>query len=362
MLKSANLMKDIEVRAAEALKSLLEQVPAIKLKKLERATSSEFSVDILAHLNASGRPCVLACEVEANGQPRFVRIALLQLRDYVARLRNDATPILIAPYISPDAQALCRANEVGFLDFEGNARIVFDGVFIERVAASKPPVERRQLRSMFKSKSARVLSVMLLQPNHAWRVAQLSDAAGVSLGHVSNVRAGLLAREWGRLSDEGLSLSAPDALLDAWRDVYVPPQGERKAFYTTVHGRAFEDAARRVLNVGSNKGRAIFASFSAGHWLVPYGRTGTQYFYADDDGAQLLESALALSSPARGENVVIAIPKDEGVFANTLEPAPGAICTSLVQTYLDLAVAGERGREAANHLRHERLRWANDSS
>jgi hypothetical protein len=49
--------------------------------------------------------------------------------------------------------------------------------------------------------------------------------------------------------------------------------------------------------------------------------------------------------------------KDHGLFRNTVEPVPGAICTSPVQTCLDLAAAGERGREAAEHLRRERLRW-----
>jgi hypothetical protein len=33
------------------------------------------------------------------------------------------------------------------------------------------------------------------------------------------------------------------------------------------------------------------------------------------------------------------------------------VCTSPVQTYLDLAAAGERGQEAADHLRQERLQW-----
>jgi hypothetical protein len=67
--------------------------------------------------------------------------------------------------------------------------------------------------------------------------------------------------------------------------------------------------------------------------------------------------ALKLSSVSKGENVVVTQLKDSGVFRDTVEPAPGAICTSPVQTYLDLAAAGERGREAADHLRNERLTW-----
>jgi hypothetical protein len=40
-----------------------------------------------------------------------------------------------------------------------------------------------------------------------------------------------------------------------------------------------------------------------------------------------------------------------------VEAGPGVICTSAVQTYLDLTNAGERGKEAADHLRQEKLQW-----
>jgi hypothetical protein len=359
MLKVGNTVKTIEARAVEALKALLYQVPAIKLKGFERQPhAASGQVDILARLSISGKRRLLACEVRTSGQPRHVRVALLQLRNYIAHLGGEATPVLIAPFLSPQAQALCREQGVSFLDLEGNVRLVFDGIFIERSVASRAAVERRELRSLFKPKSAQALRAMLSDPDRAWRVAELARAAGVSLGHINNVKVGLLDREWGEVSDNGLFLSDPDVLLDAWRDAYEPPAGQRMGFYTTLHGSAFEDAVRRVLRVGSEKGQAVFASFSAAQWLAPYGRTGTQYFYADEGGVRRLEAALTLSSPAKGENIIITIPKDEGLFRSTVEPAPGAVCTDSVQTYLDLVVAGERGREAAEYLRRQLMKWS----
>ena len=55
-----------------------------------------------------------------------------------------------------------------------------------------------------------------------------------------------------------------------------------------------------------------FASFSAAHWLAPYGRTGTQYFYADEVGLEHLQSALKLSAISKGENVVVTLLNDAG--------------------------------------------------
>jgi len=159
------------------------------------------------------------------------------------------------------------------------------------------------------------------------------------------------------VSSEGLSLSEPDKLLDAWRDAYEPPGGRRSRFYTTLHSSAFEEAARKALRPSENDGQAVFASFSAAQWLAPFARVSTQFFYADDAGLNRLQELLKLSSASKGENVIVTVPKDHGLLRDTIEAAPGILCTSPVQTYLDLTASGERGIEAADHLRREKLTW-----
>jgi hypothetical protein len=358
MLKNANSMKEAEARAGEALRRLLENIPILQIRGIEaEAVSGDWEPDLIARLLVDGRPHTLICEYKSNGQPRFARSALLELWNYVAQKAPNATPIFMAPYISPAVRQLCEEKDVGYLDLEGNARIAFGGVFIERMMADKPAAEQRELKSLFRPKSAQVLRAMLREPKRAWRVTELSEISGVSLGHVSNVRTGLIDREWARASDDGLVLSKPEALLDAWRDSYNPPPGERHRLYTPLHGSAFEDAARSAMRSEAGPGRAVFASFSAAHWLAPYGRTGTHYFFADEEGLRELQAALKLAPASKGENVVVTVPKDLGLLSDTIEPAPGAICTSAVQTYLDLSIAGERGAEAAEHLRLERLSW-----
>lgn len=351
-------MKNAEARAGEALRVLLEKIPILQVKGIEaEALSGDWEPDLIARLLVNGRPHQLICEYKSNGQPRYARSALLELRNYVAHRAPQATPVFIAPYISPAVRQLCEEKGVGYLDLEGNARIAFGGVFIERVVADKPVAQQRELRSLFRPKSAQVLRAMLREPGRAWRVTELSDISKVSLGHVSNVRTGLIDREWARASDDGLVLSEPDALLDAWRVSYTPPPGERLRFYTPLHGSALEDAARSALRADDGPGRAAFASFSAAQWISPYARTGTHYFFADGEGLRKLQAALNLTATSKGENVVVTVPKDLGLLADTVEPAPGAVCTSPVQTYLDLSIAGERGAEAAHHLRQERLAW-----
>jgi hypothetical protein len=358
MLKGSHSMKEAEARAGEALRGLLEKIPILQVERIDvEAVSGNWEPDLIARLLVDGQPHLLICEYKSNGQPRYARSALLELRNYVSHRAPEATPVFIAPYISPAVRQLCEEKGVGYLDLEGNTRIAFGGVFIERMVADKRVAEQRELKSLFRPKSAQVLRAMLREPSRAWRVTELSEVSGVSLGHVSNVRTGLIDREWARASDSGLVLAEPDALLDAWRNSYTAPQGERLRFYTPLHGSALEHAARRALRAEESPGVAAFASFSAAQWLSPYGRTGMHYFFADKEGLRKLQTTLQLASVSKGENVVVTVPKDLGLLTDTVEPAPGAICTGPVQTYLDLSIAGERGAEAADHLRRERLSW-----
>lgn len=358
MLKLQYSVKDIENRAADALKGVLAQIPTLKLKTLKtEAGAIDPKVDILARVDASGQPHLLVCEVKVNSQPRHVRDAIYLLRSYIAELGKPATPVLIAPYLSPASRALCIENGISFLDFEGNARIAFGPVFIERVLSGKPEPERREFKSLFWPKSAQVLRILLRNPKRVWKVADLAMAAEVSLGHVSNVRTALLEREWARIVTEGLLLTAPDALLDAWKSSYKPlVQGEQR-FYTILHGSALEESIREVFAFLPPKADVALSSFSAAHWIAPFARTGTQYFYAGVRTLEHIRSKLRLSSPLKGENVVVSVPKDDGLFLDAYEPVPGIRCTSPVQTYLDLSVSGERGAEAAEHLRRMRLIW-----
>lgn len=357
MLKAPDSVK-VERQAVETLRRVLAEVPEVELVEILAAPDQQDrSIDFIVRLSFNGQRRTIVAEVKSSGQPRHVQSALFQLQRYVEGHQESVVPMVVAPYLSESARTLCAENNVGFLDFEGNARIKFPGFFLSRKVASKPPAERRELRSLFKPKSAQVMRTMLRDPARQWRVADLAKETLVSMGHVSNVRNSLLDRKWAEVSDGGLFLSDPDGLLDTWREEYVPPVGVRRTFYTTLHGSAFEAALREYGTGLALDGLAILSSFSAANWLAPYARTGTHYFYADQEGVDRMRTLLQLSTAARGENVVVVELDDIGLFRDSVEPTDGIHCTSPVQTYLDLYVSGERGREAAEHLRQERLQW-----
>jgi Transcriptional regulator, AbiEi antitoxin, Type IV TA system len=359
MLNPTPSVKEVEGYAVEALRELLDEIPGITVESLERETLRDKEVDITASIEVSGQKYILVCEVKQSGQPRFVRDAIHQLGDFARCFAKPVTPVLIAPYLSNESRELCLQNKISFLDFEGNARLTFGTVLIDRVRANKPAPERREFRSLFKPKSAQVLRVLLRRPEQSWKVIDLAKAAGVSLGHASNVRKSLLDREWAELSAEGLRLKAPSALLDAWKSVYVPPVAEESRFYTTFHGSVLESHVRELFESVPNSIQVALASFSAAHWIAPYARTSTLFLWSEITGLQYIQEKLRLSSSAKGENVIVSTPKDNGVFFDAYEAERGIRCTSALQTYLDLSKTGERGVEAAEQLRRVRLTWQN---
>ncbi len=122
-MKMPDARIEMNLRAAEALKSVLSQVSTLKLKEIRRASAGG---GFVACVDVLGRSHTLACAVKTDARPGSLPEALKELHECA----GDATPVLIASYLSPEAQALCKESHAGFLDLEGNARIAIGEVFI----------------------------------------------------------------------------------------------------------------------------------------------------------------------------------------------------------------------------------------
>lgn len=130
-MKTERAASQLELRATEALRALLGQVSAIKLKEMKRESQGNGrGAEILVHIDVYGHSHTLACEVKAKADLSNLGDVLTDLHQCNAHFAGDATPVLIAPYLSPEAQALCNERHAAFLDLEGNARLAIGEVFI----------------------------------------------------------------------------------------------------------------------------------------------------------------------------------------------------------------------------------------
>jgi hypothetical protein len=355
MLKEAEV--EIVPAAEGALTRLLSEIPSVTIDQINREEPlGPIRPDLVLKITAFGEHHLIIVEVKKNAQPRFARDAILQLHEYARKIGGKSMPILAAPYMSPEVRDLCREEGIGYLDLQGNARIHFGNVFIEHSVPTRPPADRRHLKSIFRPKSAQILRVLMRDPARPWKVKDLAGAADVSIGQVSNIRTALIEREWATQSIDGMVVAKPNLLLDVWSREYTAPLGQRMSFYTYKQGKELQSMTFASMS-NSETTHIALAAFSAASWLAPYGRVQTNYFYVDRSGFELLKDQLALSRVDKGENVVVTILADLGPLRDTVEAAPGIICTSPVQTYLDLTLLGERGKEAAAHLRETKLRW-----
>ena len=177
----------------------------------------------------------------------------------------------------------------------------------------------------------------------AWRVTELAEAANVSLGHVSNVRTALLAREWIEKRKNGIVLVQPDALLRTWREEYRKPGGRHISGYTIFHGEQLAKQLSGKLNAEPQHPRAVYSLNSAAQWFAPFARGGAHSFYADEPGAQVVKKALDLTHVEKGANVIVRIPNDETLFDDAVQPAPSIHCTNPIM-HVPRSLARQRSR------------------
>ncbi|MEG9863035.1 MAG: type IV toxin-antitoxin system AbiEi family antitoxin [Parvularculales bacterium] len=354
MVKPAEIAEFSEKQGPELLDRTLRDIPVIDgiSFELESAINGR-RYDFLAEVRVGGRKYRLIGEVKRQVHPSQAREAALMLKDYIRHADFDATGVLVSDYLSPASRSICKENGIGYLDLEGNVHLALDGVYLEREVSTKPKAERKKLKSLFKPKSARVLKKMLADPARIWRVAPLAEEAGVSLGHISNIRKSLLEREFARTGKEGLFLCDPDRLLDTWQAEYTPPAGEYLEYYTTHHGRNLTDILIKTMKNIQGRPDMALASFSAADWMASYARYSKTMLYADKKGLNRLADSLDLKSSPSGANVDVVVLKDRDILDESTMQKGGVICTSPIQTYLDLASHGERGKEAADYLREK---------
>jgi hypothetical protein len=328
---------------------------------LSRASDWEQSVDVkvggqtadlLMKFRMGDRPHTLVLGVTSLGQPRHIREAVTRLSE-IRRALPDAYPVAVSPYISPQSAALLKRSGLGYLDLSGNCHLSFENILIEKEGKPNLRPANRPLKSLFAPRATRVVRVVLVDPQHAWRLEELAKAAEVSLGHAHNVVKRLEELSWvERNSQQRIQLTRPAELLEAWVDAYSYRQNDVQAYFSGERiarglvvelGRAAHEARRRY----------AFTLHSGAALVAPNVRFPAIHCYLEGD-PEPVARALGLR-PGEGEgNVYFLTPYDHGVFYAPLAKG-GLPVVCLPQLYADLYHYERRGREQAAHLRREAM-------
>lgn len=341
------------------LRELLEASPAVRDIVVDPVPQYvDGGIDGEAVFRVGEEQYRLLIECKSSGQPRYMRLAISQLGSHIFRSNDLTRGLVVAPFISPASRTILAEHNFGWLDLAGNVRIVFPRFHLEVSKTERDPfATKREQRSLFFPKSARLLKILLRNPQHLWKVADLVSETGVSAGQVSNVRKALINREWAQAETAaGFRVTTPAALLDAWRDDGVQAPHVQRRGYTIKHGHTLDVAIKEAFAEAANtNARLLLASHSVARRLAPFARVAGEFFYADAKGLELLERHLQITPTDKGENVTIFKADDDGLWLETMELSSSTRATGPIQTYLDLLSSGERGREAAEHWRAEKI-------
>jgi hypothetical protein len=262
-------------------------------------------------------------------------------------------------YIGERARKLLKEEGVGYLDLAGNFFFTNQNFYAEKIVDKNPFTTKPPLKNVFAPTSSRLTRALLDEPKRTWRVSELSDATGVSIGQTHKVLEAMRDEELATRNDEGKwAVSNPSALLEAWKKVY--PTYQHKLY------RMFSyDRPEKLLNLVTNTGQPehvlyALSFFSGAAFAAPFTRGLSKIqLYTTEDAIETWKQQLGLKEVENGANIELYIPYDAGVFYHMqrYDRADGVPVNvvSNVQLYMDLFNDPARGEEAAEHLRETQL-------
>jgi DNA-binding MarR family transcriptional regulator len=341
---------DIRQLASQRLHELFPRAAA--WEEIEEYPVGSQRADLLVRFKMGPVDSALVLEFTSVGQPRQIRESIARLGE-IRRDLPTAYPVAVAEYVSPQSAALLRRAGMGYLDLSGNCYLSFEHVQIEKEGQPNLRPSTRPLRSLFAPRASRVARVLLVDPQHAWRLEELAKAADVSLGHAHNVVKRMEELSWiERGEHQRIRLAKAGELLEAWRDAYTFRQNRAESCFTTE--RLTRKLVAELARICHAEGRRYAFTLHAGAALIaPSVRFPAIHCYVEGDPAPIM-AGLGLR-PAEGEgNVNLLEPYDDGVFyAPVTKGGLPVVC--LPQLYVDLYRYERRGREQAAHLRREAM-------
>lgn len=257
--------------------------------------------------------------------------------------------LIVAPVIGSRTRELLDRGGTSWLEPGGDCRIVAGGLLVVRerrarkMAMSSPGASQtRFVRNIFGGAALRVVRWLLIEPDRAWTIADMSVAAKVTIGFVSRTFATLERDSYVVRRRGETRLINYDDLLDSWTEAAQPVQ-------ETFEGVSLAKPGE-VLQVIADLGRSAYAltAEAAAEQLAPFARFSKVELYVQDFDRWRRD--LKLTPVPVGANVRLIVSDDRGVFDGSHE-RHGLRLVSLPQLYVDLQRREGAGSEAAAFLR-----------
>jgi hypothetical protein len=354
------------------LDALRKQVPVrdfagVRIEQVRQEPERLF--DVSFELTSGSNRIQVFGEIKQAPSPKM----LAEIGPWMQRmksLKQDASFAIVAPALSPQAQAYCLENGIDFLDLAGNLSIQVPGKFtLQRLG--RRSLERNQSadssRSMnaFSGRSSRVLRVLLEKPK-LWSLTDIAKELAaetirvekiyrqsidfaVSLGLISKVLSSLEEQLWVRRQGSAVLVPEPRRLLLAWAEKYKERYRWRLRSSFEVPN-PFGDGVSRISEQLEKEvsGAYAFTAAAAASVVAPFVELDRVDIFlgSAESGARLRQLAERESA---GPKLRLIAPYDMGVFLYCKREGKVPIVSNL-QAYLDLFARGGRDLKQADYL------------
>jgi hypothetical protein len=343
----------ITAKLIDNLPTLLE---GMKINRIESTFKvlDNLKVDLIADVQIGKVKTRLIFDIKSTGEPRFALMAIPTLES-AARTIENSYPVFASTYLSERTRTILRERKIGYLDLAGNAYLRFGDVLIDRTSLETRVRERRGVKQLTAPKATRVLRALLNRYDTPQRITDLADACSMSPGGVYWV-VQLLEKEGFAVRDPAkrVKLTKPGDLLEYWAKSWDMRKNDWTGYFSFE--KTPEDLIRRVAEFGRKKKRRYAFTLMAGASLIaPFVRYQDVWMYIDDNETEWI-NGLNLKPVSGGGNLILVKPYDEGVFMD-VQTVGDAYTVCNTQLYVDLYNFAGRGREQAEFLREQKIRF-----
>jgi len=340
------------------------------IKELERSIKQLLPVPGLEVVVEHGRAVPWDLQVKANYQGlRFYIVIEVMPSNNLPVFRNKinslkslvqeggrVVPVLAAPYLSPERQALCREAGVYFMDLSGNVFMAYRSFYVERIGFPNKYPEKRQRRYPFSDKASLILRELMKDSKRQWGIRELAEKIGLDPGYVSRMAKSLYESGYASRAGGKLKIRSPEEILDDWVRAYDLKRNEQHRFFVLASNVKSILQRLRKIDVPRKVGYALSVQAGAG-LVAPHAVYKEIHMYVSDgESIEFFKRELDLKDADQGANLVLMMPYyKHSVFYDSRKIEDLRVVSD-IQLYLDLYGYPVRGREQAEHLYDRRLK------
>ena len=281
--------------------------------------------------------------ISADGYPK-------QIKEAILGMVSDMYCVILAPYITEQTAEICKNADVGFLDMAGNCYIAYESLYVEIKGNKNENKPGRGMKSIYERSSvvsSVILRTLLENSGRKWKLKELAQTVGCSIGQVSKVKDFLVRQTYVDQGIEGISVINPKAIMNDWAKVYSDSTEERIQCYSLF---GITDIEAKISKMKEDMGiDCLLTGFSGGVRYQPVVRYQKVHALIDAVDLENAINFLGLKKVDSGANVIFIVKYDSCVGLNSrmINNCPVA---SPVQVFLDCMSLKGRGEEIAEAI------------